>query len=355
MYVILSLAGNSAASTLEILTPPGYVSICSDQIYLVGKTDAEYVEVKLNEKPAEKYKTKDSIFHALLKFGYGLNEIVVTPIILNNIRDTSNNLKIEVLVGPKIQGKYEEIYSDYQFHNDKPKTECLSCHNSSKGMQLKGNFDDACFECHRDMQLKFKTHIPESEKTCVNCHKFNQDLSILMQNSFSDKNLCYDCHKDKIGEFSQDYIHGPVAGGSCTICHNPHGSQYDNNLINPTEVLCSTCHIVVDEARNFRIQHNPFEHGHCNECHDPHSTNNKWVLIKTTQKLCISCHDESGALRNHDHPFDVKPKKKLVTDLKLTDRGYLECLTCHDPHASNAEHLLRTNQEYTCLGCHPDR
>ncbi len=111
----------------------------------------------------------------------------------------------------------------------------------------------------------------------------------------------------------------------------------------------------MDDARTKQIQHKPFLKGKCGQCHDPHSTNHKWVLVKNSQEICVPCHMPDGELKYHNHPFNVKPKRRLLSPLELTDSGQLECLSCHNPHATETKHLLRTSQGHSCLGCHPDR
>jgi predicted CXXCH cytochrome family protein len=104
------------------------------------------------------------------------------------------------------------------------------------------------------------------------------------------------------------------------------------------------------------IQHSPFDRGLCGSCHDPHATNNKWNLVKSSETVCMGCHaDVNGDMDGHDHPFNVKPKHRLVADLELSSSGRLECLSCHNPHASSVSHLLRTNKKFTCSGCHSDK
>ena len=90
------------------------------------------------------------------------------------------------------------------------------------------------------------------------------------------------------------------------------------------------------------------------DCHDPHATNHKWVLVKDSQELCMTCHTRDE-LSDHNHPYDVKPKRRKQYNLRLTEKGKLECLSCHEPHHGTTQHLLRTDQQFTCIGCHEDR
>src|SRR3569833_2949943 len=61
-------------------------------------------------------------------------------------------------------------------------------------------------------------HKPYKEKRCEECHTPDKRLLMPMPD------LCYKCHKS----FGETYavVHGPVASGNCTNCHNQHSSKY---------------------------------------------------------------------------------------------------------------------------------
>ncbi|UCC78649.1 MAG: hypothetical protein JSW64_10235 [Candidatus Zixiibacteriota bacterium] len=360
--IIILMANIIAAQTaafgtgfIDIIVPPEHISTTSDHVYIVGRTDAPLVEVKVNNREAFEVAVDDSIFHAHIKFGYGLNEIMIIPIYGGMIRSNENSVSLDILSSPNISRKYSNLFIDYRFHNPEPVDACTGCHKHNNEEREVIESAESCLSCHRYINDRFKNHIPDDRTACVICHKIGTDLTQVKAGNYSDRNPCYMCHKDKIGEFTQDYIHGPVAGGSCTICHDPHGSSFEYNLLNSEDILCGSCHSVIDNNRDQKTKHRPFEYGDCSGCHDPHATNYKWVLVKNSQEVCMNCHDDERMKEFHDHPYNVKPKRKLEAPLKLTERGQLECLSCHAPHASDTEHLLRISQENTCTGCHKER
>jgi predicted CXXCH cytochrome family protein len=339
---------------LEILYPPEYISTTRNNVYVIGKTTAPLVEVYLNQTMVKQSMVQDSIFHAQVYFGYGLNEITVKPIYSGTATDTLATQTVEVLFAPQIDPKHQRFYPLYMFHGSKMDELCSRCHQSNWGTDQQASDAGVCMDCHRSMREVFRKHTKEEPFACVLCHDFNADLGILNSERQSEGSMCFKCHSDRIGLFSQDYIHGPVAGGSCTICHNPHGSQFENSLHTPEQILCFSCHEGVEEQLNKAVVHVPFRDGRCGECHDPHSTNNRWVLIRNSEELCLKCHQPKENLQWHEHPYNVKPKRRLAVPLKLSKRGRLECISCHNPHSTDSEHLLRTKQKFTCIGCHPD-
>ncbi len=343
-----------AENMLEILTPPAFISAQSEQIYIVGKTDAPIVEIFLNDEKLFDLLVKDSIFHASITYGYGVNEVTIIPIYSGQSDAVAHKAKIDIMYGPEIHKKFKKIYTPYFFHETKKTDACDKCHTETYNSIDSLSTDQGCLSCHVVLKDKIKKHTKDDKRVCVNCHQQFKD-KVGFTTAADETNLCFNCHTDRIGLFSQDYIHGPVAGGSCNICHEPHGSIYEHNLVTPEQILCFSCHEDLEEnTRNSRVKHNPFEQGQCGVCHDPHSTSNKWVLVQNSEEVCLGCHNPDNKMTWHSHPYNVKPKRKLKVNVELNDNGNLECISCHNPHANNSDHLLRITEEFTCIGCHTD-
>lgn len=355
--MLLSISGGTgvAGSSVEILVPPSHGSISSDELYVVGKTTAQFVDIFLNGTKLKRLEAEDSVFHMRLNFGYGLNEVVVVPIDSNGELSEEAADTVEVMFAPEFIKKYRKIYRKYTFHSSRPNEECVKCHNRTFEDSEQADDSASCIECHPEIKEAFKRHTPFDDKVCVSCHEFGDNLASgdLPKNLGADP--CFECHRNKINMFEKDHIHGPVAGGDCVICHDPHGSSYDYSLRSPEQILCFSCHSFTEKQLGKNVVHEPFRLGRCSECHDPHSANNKWVLVKSSESLCLTCHDPEGTLKWHNHPYNVRPRKGVAAHLKLTGKGRLECLSCHNPHASQSEHLLKITNEFTCIGCHEDK
>jgi predicted CXXCH cytochrome family protein len=353
--MMIMLSTMASASFLEMLTPPGYLSTTSDHMYLVGRTDAPAVEIIVNTIKRYEVPVKDSVFHKYLYFGFGLNEISIRPLNEDTANGKNIATMIEILSSPYSTGRLAKLYPLYQFHGSRGTTECSGCHSEQFGISPDSSEIGACTTCHTDFAGRTLLHSELKKEDCVTCHN-QQTNQARVTSGNPQQNPCYNCHPDKIRKFNQEYIHGPVAGGSCAVCHDPHGSPYNHSLINVEEVLCFTCHEFGRESREMPVQHKPFRDGNCGACHDPHATGNRWVLAKSSEKLCFECHSpDKGKFKDHIHPYNVKPKKQHLSSVKLSDSGTLECLSCHNPHASRSEHLLRSKQEITCLGCHTEK
>ncbi len=84
-----------------------------------------------------------------------------------------------------------------------------------------------CFTCHTDKEEAVAvTHKPvDSEKGCLSCHAPHAaaNKGLLLK---EDKELCFQCHaKTKAAEKAKD-VHAAFTDESCTVCHNPHGSNF---------------------------------------------------------------------------------------------------------------------------------
>jgi predicted CXXCH cytochrome family protein len=113
-------------------------------------------------------------------------------------------------------------------------------------------------------------HSPYQEKECASCHdKGTMGKFVSLQ-----PELCYQCHDD----FKNTYkvLHGPVAGGQCTACHNPHQSENENLLTRKGQFLCLYCHdsdqVLASE------EHKDIQDANCTDCHNPHGGENKQIL-----------------------------------------------------------------------------
>ncbi|MBE0641254.1 MAG: hypothetical protein IH599_04410, partial [Bacteroidales bacterium] len=64
-------------------------------------------------------------------------------------------------------------------------------------------------------QLAF-LHLPYRNRECSRCHNLNGVGKL----NKSEPQLCLDCHQGLTQSYK--YLHGPVAGGYCSVCHDPH-------------------------------------------------------------------------------------------------------------------------------------
>jgi predicted CXXCH cytochrome family protein len=113
-------------------------------------------------------------------------------------------------------------------------------------------------------------HYPYEERECASCHD-EKSLGNMLE---PQPGLCYICHEDLAESYS--YLHGPVAGGYCTACHDPHQSENEHLLKLSGEALCFYCHREEDVLKN--EMHQDLDGMPCMDCHNPHGGDDKYIF-----------------------------------------------------------------------------
>ncbi len=107
---------------------------------------------------------------------------------------------------------------------------------------------------------------PEIEK-CAGCHD-RPDRGYAV--SGPKETMCYRCH-DR--QDARKNVHGPLGGGDCTACHDPHGSGNAALTSARHETLCVSCHDQESSAEHFRKS----KAKACTACHEPHSSDKQFL------------------------------------------------------------------------------
>ena len=90
---------------------------------------------------------------------------------------------------------------------------------------------------------------------------------------------------------------------TCATCHDPHAKQDGPMLRMPTNVLCTSCHLIEVVDSHVMIE--------CEDCHQMHGAWSSSFLKNESTMLCSSCH----IILSTNHPEDS-----------------FECVYCHNPH-----------------------
>lgn len=110
-------------------------------------------------------------------------------------------------------------------------------------------------------------HGPYAAKLCQGCH-----LSAASSTLVAPKDeLCVRCHQMAL---DKKYVHGPLAGGGCLFCHDPHSSPNPYLLVGTSGSFCARCH----EPASLRPVPGHDGAQECTVCHDPHMSNRRFLL-----------------------------------------------------------------------------
>ena len=198
---------------------------------------------------------------------------------------------------------------------------------------------ETCLTCHPDKKEGKAVHTAVG-MGCENCHQATSEkdqekttITLIAEGG----NLCARCH-----EVSKDpVVHGPYKTGQCLVCHEPHASNFPKQTRAETNILCLSCHganrpdVKVNAAaktvsllggRTFDLE-----------------------SYKKAPKIAAE-HSEKSMHRVVSHSGLGKDPRKPDAEI--------DCISCHEPHASKAKHLLhkatesRGAAENLCLGYH---
>jgi len=263
--------------------------------------------------------------------------------------------------------------TDKTQHDPFKKGNCTTCHEvhvSANDNLLKKSEGSLCQTCHAlgtpKMNAAHKL-VPLSGKTCTSCHDPHSTkkaaTKLVLPNAhppFKDKecdtchakdgkvtatvSTCADCHDNK-HEFKQTHDAGRTGDaakgvGACLDCHSPHVA-YGKLLVRPTETqTCMQCH----DRREFTRKnvHAALEEG-CTTCHDVHDKEKLALRGAAVNEACSACHD---AAKTHAHVTGGPTKDPRTGQV-------LSCVSCHEPHSSDVEHMLKFDEKRDlCVQCH---
>lgn len=220
--------------------------------------------------------------------------------------------------------------------------------------------DEECATCHEDVVKAFaKTSHGRTfaanqaygSASCSSCHAGAQEHAASggekkpasLKKGQGAEAPCLSCHAGKPNQSHWEGSAHQLAGVACASCHNPHlsgGPDASSRAVGgPGNVTrkCLDCHGEHRVALHQRSSH-PMKDGQmeCSSCHNPHgSTSEKLLRQATVNELCYTCH------QNLRGPFlwEHSPVRE-------------DCLTCHRAHGSNYPQLLRARVAQLCQSCH---
>ncbi len=202
-------------------------------------------------------------------------------------------------------------------------------------------------------------HTDAQEKVCSHCHDMR--VNEIPGVAFEDvsKSNCFGCHKEI--NFKK-YAHAPSINWLCTSCHNGKTGSFNKadanvtkfSVPDPIAPVCLKCHEKKKKLwKGKRFHHEPADSGRCNKCHNPHASNNFNYLRKPAWELCTGCHKDKI-----DGGHVVKTfGRKMHPTHKVKDPSRkgkeLSCVSCHNPHVSNAPFMLQSDSLMSlCSRCH---
>ncbi|MBI5117527.1 hypothetical protein HZA56_13710 [Candidatus Poribacteria bacterium] len=340
---------SKAPSPLAVLAPVTFTSTSAENVFVVVSANdgVKDLTLRLNDGPSVMPRRSDRNIH------HFRTRLAIGPNVIRVIGSTGNTTVAEELAIfrlAKVGMRAVAPFPKYYFHTDLFEKRCKSCHETAPetASEKDPTVKSVCLKCHTPLVSEKFVHGPIAVGTCSICHNLSSEPNRyqLKQASFD---LCLLCHtKTAEALKTSKFTHGPLGAALCDVCHEPHSSPNLASLRQPSGEICMVCHKTLESLYQTRTYlHIPFKQRMCCKCHDPHYSDENFLLKKTDDQICRSCHQE--AMEEHTHPVGVIPKRKLPFEARYGEGGELLCVTCHNPHASEGEHLL---PKEGCSACH---
>lgn len=160
-------------------------------------------------------------------------------------------------------------------------------------------YDLFCNRCHDSAFTDDLVH-GSVEWKCLICHKYEGEPKYQLKDA--DGKFCADCHSDALVQFTMmSSVHPDVEKVKCLACHANHNSR-EGFVSRPVNELCFECHKEVYEGNHITAGHtlksrkDPLRAGkefNCLSCHDPHASDIEMLLkFPRGMSLCEKCHSK---------------------------------------------------------------
>jgi predicted CXXCH cytochrome family protein len=293
---------------------------------------------------------------------------------------------------------------EFNYHLTKaPPGLCLDCHDPKDASLIKAHqgqpFATAnCVQCHDPHQssqtklMQAFTHPPFESKSCDTCHAPAKDGKVVLTQRDT-KALCVTCHSEQAQKIEKAKVQHPGAQGECIACHNPHAGRTPGFLQPGPVSACLACHSEQAEQMKRAHLHQPVFGLGCATCHEPHGSDNPKLLRAQGSALCLECHGPDSKPQKLEsehmltifngqvklpedyykknrvvilpikyglgHPVMGHPVQNVTNPADITKvKTQINCMTCHQPHASAQPGLLvkdQANNMAFCDTCHKNR
>ncbi|HVT88697.1 MAG TPA: cytochrome c3 family protein [Tepidisphaeraceae bacterium] len=224
--------------------------------------------------------------------------------------------------------------------------ECFTCHDGLRVVMSQASF----------------VHKPAA-KDCNTCHDPHSTDNPKQLRAPLEQN-CYTCHDQvkKHVEGSNVQHAAMMSADKCANCHNAHASDQRDLLKHRMDQVCLTCHdkpIPTKDSHTIlsmksvlgdsKFLHGPIRAGSCSGCHDPHGSKYPDLLEKSFPKtfytsfelgkyeLCFSCHESRMVLEEKTTSltnFRDGDRNLHFMHVNRDDKGR-SCKTCHAIHGSD--------------------
>jgi predicted CXXCH cytochrome family protein len=212
--------------------------------------------------------------------------------------------------------------------------------------------------------LKVHTVLQEG---CDGCHSpHSSDYKSLL--IAAPGRICGSCHEDIAEKVNTVKVKHPTLERrkKCMNCHDPHASTVEFNLVKAQVDLCLGCHnkpIANTSQWGYNLsrimknnpdKHQPFAEDKCSVCHDPHGSDFFRILNDfyprrfyspfdvNHYKICFRCHDSAlVTTKVTSQATGFRDGRKNLHYIHVNLEKGRTCRACHEVHAGKGVKLIR--------------
>ena len=168
-------------------------------------------------------------------------------------------------------------------------------------------------------------------------------LFALASDTVAAEKTCIDCHKKVT---AKRVIHPALSQYArmeqgCDSCHTaPHAKKKGAlSLSAAVPELCFQCHDKTNFTKAY--VHPPVAGGDCLTCHNPHASDIPHLLTQQVRQLCKTCHPDKTNGKHILGGYGFGDNHPIMGKLDPSHKGQeLGCTSCHNPHSSGKKSLL---------------
>lgn len=208
---------------------------------------------------------------------------------------------------------------------------------------------EVCLDCHEEMaeSVQGTTH-EHPTVACASCHQGNEHAddpstgNIIIPSQDTEAGqlaTCTSCHKPHLQMDQVGFDPHQTQGLDCLSCHKIH--QPDSRLLlDQSGDFCGKCHTGIERQFERRSAH-PLEEDvmACWSCHD--FVGAEPNLSHGSSESCLNCHADLAGPFLHEH--------EALSSFTTEGDG---CVSCHSPHGSSNDRLLKQPGDGLCRQCH---
>lgn len=148
---------------------------------------------------------------------------------------------------------------------------------------------------------------------------------------------CSDCHQAKT---TGKVVHAAVSMG-CGVCHDGAHDMEKFAFSNGKPKGLSSevpqlCMGCHDESEFGKKTIHPALSSGCTACHNPHASENDHLLLAVEPDICFGCHE----------------KERFMEGKSVHPAIGFGCTVCHNPHSTDGATLLKSDPPGLCFNCH---